>query len=172
MSMVIQRVFNKYQAKGQVGQVSRPEQPFTLESNNVVAGVELKSGYGVYRDNADNKYKLATDAATQALVTGVVHFKPATINTAIVSPTLNNDGEIVIPVNANFELLNEGHIYVVAGGVVRKGDIAVSATDGSGKFIAATANATLTNPMVFEEDGVDGSVVSIKVTGQIALDHV
>lgn len=172
MGMVIQRTFNKYQSKGQVGQVSRPEQPFTLESNGVVAGVELKPSFGVYRDNTDGKYKLPTDAQTQALVTGVVHFKTALINTAIANPTLNNAGEIVIPVDGQFELLNQGHIYVVAGGNVRKGDVAVSATDGSGKFIAATANATSTNPMVFEEDGVDGSVVSIKVTGQINLDHV
>ena len=169
--MVIQRQFNKYQSKGQVGQVSRPEQPFTLESNSVVAGVELKPSFGVYRDNADGKYKLPTDAATQGHVTGVVHFKPAVINTAIASPTLNNNGEIVIPANAAFELLTQGHVYVRAGGTVRAGDLAVMATDGSGKWLASITGST-TNPMVFEEAGVDGDIVSIKVNGQVAVDYV
>ena len=168
MGMVIQRVYNKYQGKGQVGQVSRPEQPFTLESNGVVAGVELKPGYGVYRDNADGKYKLATDATTQGFVVGAVHFKPATINSAITSPTLNNDGEIVIPANANFELFTEGHMYVVAGATVRAGQVAVSATDGSGKWIVGTTASA--NPVIFEEAGVNGDVVSVRFNGQISAD--
>ncbi len=168
MGMVIQRVYNKYQSKGQVGQVSRPEQPFTLESNGIVAGVEVKPGYGVYRDNADGKYKLPTNATEQSFVVGAVHFKPATINTAINAPTLNNDGEIVIPANSNFELFTEGHMYVVAGATVRAGQVAATATDGSGKWIVG--NTASANPVVFEEAGNNGDVVSVRFNGQILAD--
>jgi hypothetical protein len=174
MSMIVQRTFNKYQAKGQKGQVSRPSLPFSLESNGIVAGDELKPGYGVYRDSADGKYKNPTDAATARLVTGVVHFVPTTINSAISSPSLNNDGEVVIAADSNFELLTSGHIYVTAGGNVRKGDLAISGTSSDGTWAAVTGVTTdnITNPMVFEEDGEAGDIVSIRVNGQINTDNV
>ena len=165
MSFIAQRTFNKYQDKGQVGTVSRPALQFTLDNNGYVAGEELKPGYAVFLNNDDKYHRTAADADANPSI-GVVHYNPHSINTPYANPAGNNPGEIIIPVDTEFEVMTQGHIYVLAGGAVKKGDIAFF--DKASNKWKVSAKTGAANPMVFEESGADGDIVSLRINGQIA----
>ncbi len=167
MSFQVQTSYDKYQPKGQLGQISRPASPFELDSNGYVSGEELRPAEGVYKNGSD-KYVKPTDLATQEAVIGVVHFKRASINTAIASPTSNNTSEVVIAADQEFEIIKSGHVYVKLSATVAKDDPAFPATDGSNTWVTATPTGTVKNPMFFEEAGVSGDVVSIRINGLVA----
>ena len=166
MSFVMQRTYDKYQIKGQKGQIARPELPFEADSNGYVAGEDLRPGEGVYL-NAGSYIK-PTDLASQEAVIGVVSLVQNTVNVDIASPSANNAAEIVIPSGTAFQIITSGHIFVELSGTVAKGDPAFPATDGSNTWLTATPTGTVKNPSFFTEAGVSGDIVSIRINGQVA----
>ena len=159
MSFIVQSTFDKYQSKGQVGQVSRASLPFTLDSNGYVAFEKLKPSYGVYKE-AGGKYAKPTDLDTQARVMGVVHGRTADIN--------SNNGSIVISPNEEFEIMTQGHMYVELSENVLKGDMAFPDVAGNGGWLTAVPTGAISNPITFEESGSAGEIVSIRINGQIS----
>ena len=166
MSFVIQRTYDKYQVKGQKGQISRPELQFEADSNGYVAGETLKPGEGVFLSGGS--YIKPTDLASQEAVVGVVSLVQNSVNVDIASPSANNSSEIVIPSGSEFQIITSGHIFVELSGTVAKGDPAFPATDGSNSWVTATPVGTVKNPAFFDEAGVSGDIVSIRINGQVA----
>lgn len=166
MSFVMQRTYDKYQEKGQLGQISRPELQFEADCNGYVAGEELRPGEGVYLDSTT--YIKPTDLATQEAVVGVVSLVQESVNSAISSPTTNNSSEVVVASGESFQIITSGHVFVKLSGTVAKGDPAFPATDGSNSWVTATPTGTVKNPAFFDEAGVSGDVVSIRINGQVA----
>ena len=157
MSLVVQTTYNQYQSKGQPGQHSRPALELSMDSNGYVAGEELKPGQGV--GLVTGKYIKPTDAATQEAVIGVVYLNSTDINT---------DGEVVITADSEFTIVKSGNIFVELNGTVAKDDPAFCATDGSGAWVTATPTGVVKNPMFFEEAGIAGDIVSVRINGLIA----
>lgn len=87
----IQSTFQRYQAKGQLGQLARLDHG-SYSTILGKAGVELQPGYGVYFDVPTNPTTLLRpiNAATAALVTHIVGYNPTDQNDA--------DGNIVYAV--------------------------------------------------------------------------
>lgn len=165
MSLVVQTAYNVYQDKGQPGQISKPSLQFVMDSNGYIAGEELRPGEGVYLDTG--KYIMPTDLATQEMTVGVVSLVQNSINAASANG-VNNQSEIVIALDEEFQIITEGHIYVVLSATVSRGDPAFPATDGSNTWVTATPTATVLNPAIFEDGGVSGDLVSIRLNGRIA----
>ena len=166
MSFVMQRTYDKYQVKGQKGQISRPELQFEADSNGYVAGEKLRPGEGVYLNGST--YIKPTDLATQESVIGVVSLVQNSVNVDITSPSANNSSEIVVPSGSDFQIITSGHVFVELSGTVAKGDPAFPATNGSNTWVTATPTGTVKNPAFFDEAGVSGDVVSIRINGQVA----
>lgn len=162
MSFIAQRTFNQYQAKGQVGSISRPSQPFLLDNHGYIAGEDLKPGFAVYQ-KSDAYYR--PDASHTQTVVGVVHYVPHRVNTPIADPTGNMEGEIIIPKGNEFEIITSGHVYVRAGESVAKDDPA--AFDPSDNTWKKATKAEYANPMFFEEDGDPNEIVSIRIAGMV-----
>jgi len=166
MSFVMQRTYEKYQEKGQLGQISRPELEFEADSNGYVAGEELRPGEGVRLDGSS--YTKPDDLAAQEAVVGVVSLIQNTVGTPISSPTGNNSSEVVIASGDEFQIITAGHVFVELSGTVAKGDPAFPATDSSNTWVTATPTGTVKNPSFFEEAGVAGDIVSIRINGLVA----
>lgn len=165
MSFVIQRTYDKYQTKGQKGQISRPELQFEADSNGYVAGEELKPGDGVYLSGAT--YIKPTNLATQEAVVGVVSLVQNSVNVDITNPSANNSSEIVVPSGSDFQIITSGHVFVELSGTVAKGDPALPAIDGSNTWVTGVPTRVVDNPAFFDEDGVSGDIVSIRINGQV-----
>lgn len=165
MSMIIQRKYEFTYPKGLQGALSLPALEHEADCNGYVAAEDLWPGCAVYED-ANGKYAQPIDATTQGQVVGIVMLVGYAIGTPIPNPTGNNNNRIIIPEGSEFTILKAGHIYVEISDTVAKDDMAESSIDGSGTFIKGFPPAK--NPMFFDESGVAGDIVSIRVNGLIA----
>ena len=124
----IQSQYNRYQSRGLVGQLARPENN-TYYYDVATAGVELKPGYGVYLDTVGGSPTVgnwilpADDTAPNAnLVTHVVSFEQTNLNTPLAAVVGNANSEVVFPADTPaVKALANGAIYVTAGEDVLRG---------------------------------------------------
>lgn len=162
MSFVTQNTFNIHQSKGQPGAISRTSQPFLLDNNDYIAGEELKPGYGVLR--YDGKY-YRPKSGDAAYIIGIVNYVPQSLNRTFTQRTGNNPGEIVINPGDSFQIMLSGHAYVALASTVQRHDAAEFSVDENA-WKVATKNE-YANPIFFEESGVAGDIVSVRINGLI-----
>ena len=155
MSFTINTNFNKYQVSAYPGMQSKPDQPWQVEVNNIIAGETLIPGQGVYL-NGSGLYVKPTTAPLALDVRGVVFRR-------VFDSSVDGSNQYLI--NTNFELFTAGNIFVTVGVNVLRGQIAGMSFDGSGKWVIGSEDQALV--FVYEDDALADTIVSIKTVGQI-----
>ena len=169
----IQTVYNRYQQKGFVGALVRPNAPY--EYDNGLAGVTVSPGQGVWYDASNNDFRLPTSAAERLLVVGIVSYDPGTVqsNLASVPSGSNSDTDIEFAADANIKIGVRGSFFVVAGEALEYGDQLVY-NQTTERWVAApalTADATSlpkASIVCIERAAVaDGDIIEVRHNGVV-----
>lgn len=162
----LQRVYNTHQQGGLPGKIERG---VAYDVDSAQTNAATAPGRGVYR-NSNGEWIEPTDAATGLLVTHITTFEEAVVNTAITSPTTNQNSEVTFAADELVTAIAYGRMWVVAGEDVTAGDLATF--DGVSKrwdVLSITAGTVTTFPSAmieFLDAGANGDVVRVRHYGR------
>lgn len=166
MTMIVQTYYSQYLPKGQPGQIARPEVNFEID-NRYNAGAALLPGYGVVKDATTGLLREPASQAEQSFVLGVIGLMQNEVNQAVTNTSGNNQSQEAYASGDVVNLIKVGFVYVTAGGTVKK-DQPAYFNYTTNKWVTLTDTDPRSNAMYFDQDGVDGDIVAIRLSGRIS----
>ena len=153
--MSLQTTYRTSQQRGMVGTVSRPNQSFG-ERLRVVAAAAPQPGqaYTLVAGVAT----LPADAAAAALAVGIMSFSQGALNAAI-AQTENWKSGVVYVDGDEAPGMEDGNIYVLAGGAIKAGDALIYDTAADDWIPGVTTKAAF----IADTDAADGDIVSVQI---------
>jgi hypothetical protein len=163
MAEYVQTVYSVNPTVGYVGDISRPGEPFALDSGLLgVSGVIITAptpGMGVYWDTTTDRFRVADSAATRLLICGILHYRKDDVQDA--------DDEVVFADGAFVEVCIMGTIWVTAGAACEYNQILEFFGDGRWDGIARqTAVASIKGKPVVSASrfsAVDTDIIEARI---------